>query len=514
MTNDATFSAIVAARRRLLVRQPWLAEALLAIDWQPSVSCPALAVSRSGRGYYNPNLLRQYKDFRQPGVLEAALEHELGHLLRLHWDRAEAVGAADRVFNVAGDAEINDDIAGAPDSWVFPRTLGRPEHLPAEAYLAAAAEWLQQQQGTNANGTAAEQPPADGATTQPPAADEPAKEHEDDGEEEEEEEDEEEGEEEEEEEDENTVEDDDAPTVGTGTGKGRARGRRRSGGRRGTGGRGDGGSSATVATSGGARSGGATSSTDASAGEGDEASEDGNAQTRFGAGDCGSAADGVEREYERGDDRRGMTPSEIRAIAQRVAQAARAAGTATGGWRQWAEEVLRPRGEPWRALLERHLTRPLAGGAVPHRTRRLSSRSGPLTPRLRWRELGARIGVLLDVSGSMASDVPLAAGVAERVAARYGADLVYVTCDVTASRPCRTYREALQQPVGGGGTDLRVGIKALEAAGADVILVVTDGETPWPAPDEARVPVVVALVGERPGYPPAYLPAVRVESDA
>lgn len=64
--------------------------------------------------------------------------HEVSHLLRHHADRCERIKADPRGFNIAGDAEINDDllIAGVPlpGSPVTPKSLDMENGLTAEEY--------------------------------------------------------------------------------------------------------------------------------------------------------------------------------------------------------------------------------------------------------------------------------------------------------------------------------------------------------------------------------------------
>ncbi|HEY8415588.1 MAG TPA: VWA-like domain-containing protein, partial [Thermaerobacter sp.] len=62
-----------------------------------------------------------------------------------------------------------------------------------------------------------------------------------------------------------------------------------------------------------------------------------------------------------------------------------------------------------------------------------------------------------------------------------------------------------------GGTDMRVGIEAAckLRPKPGVIVVFTDGETPWPErPPE--VPTVIALVGDAKVETPAWAPMVRI----
>ncbi|WP_421673675.1 DUF2201 family putative metallopeptidase, partial [Streptomyces europaeiscabiei] len=68
--------------------------------------------------------------------------------------------------------------------------------------------------------------------------------------------------------------------------------------------------------------------------------------------DCGSGADGLEREWELGPDgAHGLSEQERDAVRFRVAQGITGRpGSAPEGWKRWAEEAFHPP-QPWRALL-------------------------------------------------------------------------------------------------------------------------------------------------------------------
>ena len=71
-----------------------------------------------------------------------------------------------------------------------------------------------------------------------------------------------------------------------------------------------------------------------------------------------------------------------------------------------------------------------------------------------------------------------------------------LACDAAVGATSRVRRVEDVQLVGGGGTDMRVGIAAAEASRPhpDVVVVFTDGYTPWPErPTRARL--VVAIIG-------------------
>jgi predicted metal-dependent peptidase len=79
------------------------------------------------------------------------------------------------------------------------------------------------------------------------------------------------------------------------------------------------------------------------------------------------------------------------------------------------------------------------------------------------------------------------------------AGVTYINCDAAADKQQSVTSVKGIDLHGGGGTDMRVGIKAALASypSPDVIILFTDGYTPWP---EHRLPkgmqLVVCLVGQ------------------
>ncbi|QFQ95480.1 hypothetical protein F9278_03950 [Streptomyces phaeolivaceus] len=207
--------------------------------------------------------------------------------------------------------------------------------------------------------------------------------------------------------------------------------------------------------------------------------------------DCGSGADGLEREWELGPDgAHGLSEQERDAVRFRVAQGITGRpGSAPEGWQRWAEEAFHPP-QPWRALLGAAVrsaaSAPGAGEDYSYGrpSRRSAGVPGAVLPSLRRRP--PYVSVIIDTSGSV-SDTELGSALLEVAAISRAVggrrDLVTVVpCDAAAriAHPlCRAEGIPL---LGGGGTDLRTGFaKALRGhPGPDVIVVLTDGQTPWP----------------------------------
>ncbi|MFI7217310.1 vWA domain-containing protein [Micromonospora maritima] len=208
--------------------------------------------------------------------------------------------------------------------------------------------------------------------------------------------------------------------------------------------------------------------------------------------DCGSGADGLDREWDLGPDgAHGLTEQERDAVRFRVAEGITGRpGTAPRGWRRWAEEVFHPP-QPWRELLGAAVRSAVsASGAGDDYTygrpsRRSAGTPGVVLPALRRRP--PRVCVVVDTSGSV-SDRELGSALLEvtAIARAVGGrrDLVSVLpCDAAADRVLPLCRAEDLPLIGGGGTDLRTGFARALRHGRrpDVVVVLTDGQTPWPA---------------------------------
>ncbi|MEV6326221.1 VWA-like domain-containing protein [Streptomyces sp. NPDC051909] len=208
--------------------------------------------------------------------------------------------------------------------------------------------------------------------------------------------------------------------------------------------------------------------------------------------DCGSGADGLEREWDLGPDGAdGLSEQEQDAVRFRVAQGLTGRpGSEPAGWRRWAEEAFQPP-QPWRELLGSAIRAAVGGSGSgdDHSYGRPSRRSvalpGTILPSLRRQP--PRVSVVIDTSGSV-SDAELGSALLEVAAITRAVggrrDLVrVVSCDA-AARVAHPLCAAEGIPlVGGGGTDLRSSFTTAlrQRPRPDVVVVLTDGQTPWPA---------------------------------
>ncbi|MER5468381.1 VWA-like domain-containing protein [Streptomyces sp. NPDC002685] len=252
--------------------------------------------------------------------------------------------------------------------------------------------------------------------------------------------------------------------------------------------------------------------------------------------DCGSGADGREREWDLGPDgAHGLSAQERDAVRFRVAQGIKARpGKSPRGWQRWAEEAFH-QPQPWRELLGAAVRSAASGTGVGEDytygrpSRRAAGVPGVVLPSLRRRP--PRVTVVIDTSGSV-SDAELGSALLEvsAISRAVGGrrDLItVVSCDAAArvAHPlCRAEGIPL---MGGGGTDLRSGFAAALRARPrpDVVVVLTDGQTPWP---ESRPPcrTVVGLFSRQesddswdeddpdyvPDTPPAWARVVEIGS--
>jgi predicted metal-dependent peptidase len=379
---------------------PYLAHALFTVQAFAAVGLGTFAVDRGWRLYLDPATLVRWG----PTLAGGVLVHEVGHLVRAHAERADALGADvdHECWNVAADCAINDDLIAAgvllPAGAVTPAMLGLAEGGIEEVYYAA------------------------------------------------------------------------------------------------------------------------LSSRAASKASPDSAS----------GGGCGSGAGEPAASWELpADDHSApaVGPADASMTRRRVAQAVRdhaanrSRGHLPGGWQRWADQTLAGPTIPWRRVLASAVRRAIAHAAGCHdyAYNRPGRRRIPrvVTPALR-RPL-VTVAVVVDTSGSMGqSEVNAALAEVKGVirAAGIGAQrLVVLACDAAVGAMSRVRRVEDVQLVGGGGTDMRVGIAAAEACRPhpDVIVVFTDGYTPWPD-RAARARLVVAIIGTdaTADHVPDWATAVRV----
>ncbi|WP_329417376.1 VWA-like domain-containing protein [Streptomyces sp. NBC_00704] len=212
--------------------------------------------------------------------------------------------------------------------------------------------------------------------------------------------------------------------------------------------------------------------------------------------DCGSGVDGRDREWDLGPDgAHGLSEQERDAVRFRVAQGISGRrGSTPAGWRRWAEEAFHPP-QPWRELLGAAIRSAVSGPGAGEDysygrpSRRSAGVPGVVLPSLRRRP--PRVSVVVDTSGSI-SDAELGSALLEVAAIGRAVggrrDMVTVVpCDAAAHLAHPLCRGEGIPLLGGGGTDLRAGFaRALRSRPApDVIVALTDGQTPWP---EARPP--------------------------
>lgn len=367
-------------------RQPYFARALFAASPVAAPGLGTFAVDRWWRLYIDPDALAAWSTDEGAAVLI----HEVGHLLREHGERVDALARPHHplAWNLAADAEINDDLLAAgvplPEGVVTPAALGQPPNGLAETYYAAIL-------------------PPPGAPDLP---------------------------------------DDGGPGCGSGAGTGPVPGEMPEG----------------------------TDLTDGAAPALDPA-----------------AADLVRR----------RVADDVRAHIE-----AKGRGTVPAATARWASDVLAPPTIPWQRLLRAAVRRAVAdrAGRVTYTYARPSRRRLPRIIKPAMRAPSVTVSIVVDTSGSMSPD-DLTAAVSEisGVLSANGIDrhhLRLLSCDAaaTTARPIRSIRDVTL--TGGGGTDMRIGIDAASAnrPAPDVIIVLTDGYTPWPS-TPTRAHLICAIIG-------------------
>jgi predicted metal-dependent peptidase len=191
--------------------------------------------------------------------------------------------------------------------------------------------------------------------------------------------------------------------------------------------------------------------------------------------------------------RRRVAEEIVRAVAGRP-------GTVPGDWMRWAQATLHPQLD-WRKLLSAKVRSSVAAvaGAADYSYARPPRRRLPRTvlPSLRYPV--PRVAVIVDTSGSVPEHLLGLAwtevhGCLRSLGIRRDLLTVYAA-DVHAHRLAGPPKRQMVL-TGGGGTDMAEAIRVALAARPmpDLVVVITDGETGWPAARQRR-DVIVALLG-------------------
>ena len=462
---------LAQARLRACQHWPFASHAILSMVPVPRPGLGTLAVDKHWRLYFDEVALERFGTERAAGLIL----HEVDHLLKRHHKRGGQLVGDDRAkwdtWNTATDASINGGLRSEgiplPDGGVYPEQFDLPEGLSAEEYFRELTK------------------PKDEPETPEETPDEDREpEQHDDSDQEDDHEPSEDGE---------TPEDSQEPDgedndSGSGTD---AQGES------------DPGHEGTPSGPG----------EDAGDGGGDDhGTEEGSGGTEADAevtpqpvGTSGSCSDGRPRPWELGepdDDSPGLDEADQEALIRVAAKNAvdKDRGKGTGGHRRWAEEILNPPVDPAAKLL--HLVRrscDVTVGVGDRSYRRPSRRNA--NPRMVLPTNVAplpRITVIVDTSGSMdQQDLGLALGMIRKVlfSFRIRDGIKVITGDARG----QTKQLCLSDPrrielTGGGGTNMAAIIaEALqERPTPQMIIVCTDGWTPWPEEDPG-IPVVACL---------------------
>jgi predicted metal-dependent peptidase len=225
--------------------------------------------------------------------------------------------------------------------------------------------------------------------------------------------------------------------------------------------------------------------------------------------DCGSGSDGLIRDWElRGDEGSGMPPGERHLMRCQVANdvlryTREGVGRLSAGWKRWAEEQLDPKVD-WRRVLAAEIRKGVSTvtGRVDYTYRRPSRRAhatpGVILPALE--RPVPEVAIICDTSGSM-SEEQLARVLSEVDGLLKGIGLArnsvrVLAVDSAVKSARRVSSVNAVQLIGGGGTDMGAGLEAAARMRPrpSVVVVLTDGQTPWPADGPKGIHVVVGLI--------------------
>lgn len=228
----------------------------------------------------------------------------------------------------------------------------------------------------------------------------------------------------------------------------------------------------------------------AATGSGKSDPQDGGPGDGGAPGKCGSSAGGPIQPHEIGDKPAPGADPDVEADTRRdVARRILAGSDAGEDMREWAEREIGIDRNAWYGALASAVGAVMAPYGAPTRWQWPGRRDprdmgGAMVPR--WTGNRPSCAVIIDTSSSVeAFDLELARAAGHFIGrladARYYGCSTYVT----------DYGKSLPETIlGGGGTDLRVGIARAIADGARAVVIITDCGTQWPT-EPTSVPIII-----------------------
>lgn len=505
MAAPATLADLRLAGRRHF---PFLGDAFAALVpverrvHAPGDDRPTLAVDRFWRLYWSPEALERFDSAAESA---AALAHEVSHLLRHHHDRLPIV--PEPIRSISLECEINDDLPGLPGWVIRPSQHRLPEGQTAEWYAAqlmARGENQPDQSGAGKSGADGEpgesgesgadqsgQSASQSGTDQPGQSGQPGR---------------------------SGADQSGADGQSSADGESSADGADQSG--AGESGAGQSGESGASGQSGNAGQPGAGQPGADGASGADQSGQPGQSGTAC-ASSRGSACGQQAAPWEdpapgtpgAAD---GLSEPEIRRVRERVARAIathvaqHGRGSVPGDLVVWADATLDAteaarRAPTWRRVLAAHVRAGIARRGADDdsaRVRAGATMSRGIIATRRVRRV-PDVCVVVDTSGSMGADGRDVGATVEAICRTVGrVGVVYADAAVAGTATVSGGRDALRHAVGGGGTDLRAAIRDA-ARRADVVVVVTDCDTPWDDRPPRGGRVIVARTrrdGDVPGW--------------
>ncbi len=231
-----------------------------------------------------------------------------------------------------------------------------------------------------------------------------------------------------------------------------------------------------------------------------------------GAGKCGSCAGGEAQGFEDEAPKpgEGMSHAEQELVKRMVAKdiegMGKDAGSVPDGLKRWADATLHPQVK-WTKELASVVRRAMIEvlGKQDRTYKRMSRIAGALDSRIvlpGWKAYAPNVALVQDTSGSMGeSDLSKSLAETKGVLQALGSTghtvtYISVDCSVGAKKKISNMRQAVM--VGGGGTDMGIGIAEAEKTKprVDICIVLTDGYTPWPSvPPPFKTIVVLTQSG-------------------